>query len=104
MSNAIKYRKPGHTDGCVVITLQSKNAESWQLSVQDFGVGIPQEHLESIFREFTRFAPSKEIAGRGLGLAITKHLVEDLKGTIEVSSEVNRGTRFVVTLPKRIRS
>ena len=104
VSNAIKYRKAGHTDGCVVIALQSKNAESWQLSVEDFGAGIPQEHLESIFREFTRFAPSKEIAGRGLGLAITKHLVEDLKGSIEVSSEVNRGTRFVVTLPKRIRS
>jgi signal transduction histidine kinase len=102
VSNGIKYRKPQPTEGRMVIQLRSLTAESWELSVEDFGVGIPQEHLESIFNEFQRFPPSEQIAGRGLGLAITKHLVEELKGAIEVTSEVDQGTRFVVRLPKRI--
>jgi len=82
--------------------LRALNAESWELSVEDVGVGIPKEYLESIFNEFQRFPPSDQIAGRGLGLTITKHLVEELKGAIGVTSEVGRGTRFVVTLPKKI--
>jgi signal transduction histidine kinase len=104
VSNAIKYRKPQPSEGRMVIQVRSLTAESWELSVEDFGVGIPKEHLESIFNEFQRFPPSEQIAGRGLGLAITKHLVEELKGAIKVTSEVDQGTRFVVILPKRIGS
>jgi two-component system, OmpR family, phosphate regulon sensor histidine kinase PhoR len=88
----------------MVIQLRSVAGESWELSVEDFGVGIPKEHLESIFDEFQRFPPSEQITGRGLGLTITKHLVEELKGAIEVTSEVDQGTRFIITLPKRIGS
>jgi signal transduction histidine kinase len=102
VSNAIKYRKPESNEARLVIRIRSLTAESWELSVEDFGIGIAKEHLESIFNEFRRFPPSGQIAGRGLGLAITKHLVEELKGSIEVTSEVNRGTRFIVRLPKRI--
>ncbi|MBV9877472.1 MAG: HAMP domain-containing histidine kinase [Verrucomicrobia bacterium] len=104
VTNAIKYRKPQPSEGRMVIQVRSLSAESWELSVEDFGIGIPQEHLESIFNEFQRFPPSEQIAGRGLGLAITKHLVEELKGVIKVTSEVDQGTRFVVTLPKQIGS
>ena len=102
VSNAIKYRKPEPNEARLVIKIRSLTAESWELSVEDFGIGIAKEHLESIFNEFQRFPPSGQIAGRGLGLAITKHLVEELKGAIEVTSEVNRGTRFIVRLPKKI--
>jgi signal transduction histidine kinase len=102
VSNAVKYRKPGPGEARMAIKIRSLTAESWELSVEDFGIGIAKEHLESIFNEFQRFPPSEQIAGRGLGLAITKHLVEELKGAIEVTSEVNRGTRFIVRLPKRI--
>ena len=102
VSNGIKYRKPQPSEGRIVMQMRALTAESWELSVEDVGVGIPKEHLESIFNEFQRFPPSEEIAGRGLGLTITKHLVEELKGAIEVTSEVGRGTRFVVTLPKKI--
>jgi signal transduction histidine kinase len=56
--------------------------------------------LDSIFDEFKRVSPSEDIKGSGLGLAITKRLVEELKGTIEVFSEVSHGSRFVVTIPK----
>ena len=102
VSNGIKYRKPQASEGRVVIQLRSVRAESWELSVEDFGVGIPKEHLKSIFDEFQRFPPSDQIAGRGLGLAITRHLVEELKGAIEVTSEVDQGTRFIIRFPKRI--
>jgi signal transduction histidine kinase len=102
VSNAIKYRKPQPNEGRIVIQLRALTAESWELSVEDFGIGIPKEYLESIFNEFQRFPPSEQIAGRGLGLTITKHLVEELNGAIEVTSEVGRATRFVVTLPKKI--
>jgi signal transduction histidine kinase len=101
VSNGIKYRKPQPSEGRIVIQLRSKTADSWELSVEDFGVGIPKEHLKSIFYEFQRFPPSDGIAGQGLGLAITKRLVEELKGAIEVTSEVSRGTRFLIKLPKR---
>ena len=103
VSNAIKYRKPQSDEARMVIEIRSLTAESWELSVEDFGIGIAKEHLESIFNEFQRFPPSEQIAGRGLGLAITKHLVDELRGAIEVTSEVNRGTRFTVRLPKRTR-
>jgi signal transduction histidine kinase len=102
VSNAVKYRKPQPIEGNISIGFRSQNAESWELSVEDFGIGISKDHLESIFDEFQRFSPSEQIAGRGLGLAITKRLVEELKGAIDVQSEVDRGTRFVITLPKRI--
>jgi len=102
VSNAIKYRKPQPNEGRIVIQLRARTDESWELSVEDFGIGIPKEYLESIFNEFQRFPPSEQIAGRGLGLTITKHLVEELNGGIEVTSEVGRATRFVVTLPKKI--
>jgi signal transduction histidine kinase len=104
VSNAVKYRKPQPIEGSILIGLRSLSAASWELSVEDFGIGIPKEHLESIFDEFQRFSPSEQIVGRGLGLAITKHLVEELKGKITVMSEVSQGTRFVITLPKRIGS
>jgi signal transduction histidine kinase len=102
VSNAIKYRKPQPNEGRIVIQLRVLTDESWELSVEDFGIGIPKEYFESIFNEFQRFPPSEQIAGRGLGLTITKHLVEELNGGIEVTSEVGRATRFVVTLPKKI--
>jgi signal transduction histidine kinase len=71
-----------------------------QIAVEDSGIGIPSEHLASIFDEFKRVSLCEVIKGAGLGLAITKRLVEELKGTIEVFSEVGQGSRFVVTIPK----
>lgn len=100
VSNAVKYGNVENKGAKVVIRFQSKHADFWQLSVEDFGAGIPQEHLKAIFQEFKRFSPSENIAGHGLGLAITQGLAAQLRGTIEVSSEVNRGSRFTVTLPK----
>jgi two-component system sensor histidine kinase PilS (NtrC family) len=62
------------------------------LSVSDTGIGIPPEDLDHIFEPFF----SRRVDGTGLGLAITARIVEDHKGSIEVSSEVGKGTTFVI--------
>jgi signal transduction histidine kinase len=96
VSNAIKYRQQGKPGGFIRLIFESAGAEHWQLIVADGGVGIPQEDLEKVFEEFHRGAPSEKIQGAGLGLAITKRLVVLLNGEISVSSEVGRGTQFVL--------
>ncbi len=98
ITNAINYCRT--TNKTVVLAFQSSNHDHWQIVVEDSGIGIPPEHLDSIFDEFKRISPSEEIKGSGLGLAITKRLVQQLKGSIEVFSELGHGTRFVVTIPK----
>jgi signal transduction histidine kinase len=98
VNNAINYCLDAHKT--VVLAFRSFNPEYWQIVVEDSGMGIPSEHLNSIFDEFKRVSPSVEIKGSGLGLTITKRLVEELKGSIEVFSELGHGSRFVVTLPR----
>jgi signal transduction histidine kinase len=96
VSNAIKYRQRDKPDGFVQLIFESADEEHWQLTVADGGVGIAREDLEKVFEEFQRGAPSEEIQGAGLGLAITKRLVLLLNGEISVSSEVGQGTQFVL--------
>jgi signal transduction histidine kinase len=96
VSNAIKYRQRDKREGFVRLVFESADEEHWQLTVADSGVGIPQEDLQKVFEEFQRGAPSENIQGAGLGLAITKRLVLLLQGEISVSSEVGRGTQFVL--------
>jgi signal transduction histidine kinase len=98
LTNAINYCGRDKPNKTVVLEFRL-NRGSWQISVEDSGIGIPQEHLGSIFDEFKRVSLSEVIKGAGLGLAITKRLVEELKGTIEVVSEIGQGSRFVVTIP-----
>jgi signal transduction histidine kinase len=98
ITNAINYcQKPNPR---VLLEFRSLDQSSWQIAVKDSGIGIPTEHLDSIFDEFKRVSTSEVIKGTGLGLAITKRLVEELKGNIQVFSEVGEGSRFVVTMPK----
>jgi signal transduction histidine kinase len=98
ITNAVNYcQKPSPR---VLLEFGSSDQSSWQIAVEDSGVGIPPEHLDSIFDEFKRLSTSEVIKGTGLGLAITKRLVEELKGNIQVFSGVGEGSRFVVTMPK----
>lgn len=98
LTNAIRYN---HDQGQVMVSLQSSPVEV-VLSVSDTGIGIPPEHLGHIFERFYRVdnARSRKDGGVGLGLAICKSIVVAHGGQISVSSQLDRGTKFEVRLPK----
>ncbi len=95
LSNAIKYSPKG---GTVTFDLILEEAEA-TFKIKDEGIGIPAENLPKLFEAFYRAKNVGEISGTGLGLAIVKQCVDLQGGTIEVQSELGRGTTFVVTLP-----
>ncbi len=98
ITNAVKYTKPGGQ-----AFLRCEVAENGQLifEVSDTGIGIASENLESIFEPFTRLTTSSYSAhdGVGLGLAITKRLVDLHSGEIKIQSELGIGTKANVILP-----
>ena len=102
VSNSIKYRKRDQPGGMVKLVFQSQCDAHWRLNVSDSGVGIPAEELKTIFEEFYRGAAIGDVPGTGLGLAITQKLVLLLRGEINVSSEVDLGTQFVLTFPRTL--
>jgi len=100
IENAIKYTP---SNGKVRVIVAS-NEEDIIIEVKDNGIGIPREDINRIFERFYRVdkARSRDVGGTGLGLAITKHIVRSLNGKIEVKSELNKGSEFIVTIPKKI--
>ena len=96
--NGIKYNKD---NGIVSILIRDLGNEV-QLSVEDNGIGIPREDRKRVFERFYRVdkSHSKEIGGTGRGLSIVKHGVTFLGGTLNLVSEVDKGTEITVTLPK----
>jgi signal transduction histidine kinase len=98
LSNAIKYTRPGGR-ATVALTLDGERAV---LRVRDTGIGIAPDDLDQLFTRFfrTREATLNAIQGVGLGLSITKSIVETHGGTIEVDSEPGRGSEFRVVLPR----
>ena len=72
-----------------------KQVQMVQIIFEDTGIGIPQDNLSKIFNPFF----STRLDGTGLGLSITKNIVEQHEGRIEVESQVNVGTKFMITLP-----
>jgi heavy metal sensor kinase len=98
VSNAINYNRP---KGNVSVTLEADGGDA-VLTVADTGCGIPEEDRLHVFERFYRVdkARSRELGGSGLGLAICKSIVEGHGGSIHFTSEVNRGTTFVVRLPR----
>jgi two-component system phosphate regulon sensor histidine kinase PhoR len=98
VDNAIKYTPAG---GRVTVSARAVG-DIIEIVVADTGPGISQEHLPRLFERFYRVdnARSRELGGTGLGLSIVKHLVAAHGGEIGVESEVGRGTRFIVRLPR----
>ena len=96
-TNAIKYNRPG---GQVWITV-GEQGDDMLVRVKDNGVGIPKESLDRIFERFYRVdkGRSRKQGGTGLGLSIVKHIVNFYHGTIHVTSELDKGTEFTVTIP-----
>ncbi len=99
IDNAIKYTP----DGGFVETYVYESDEDIFIKVSDNGIGISKEDKDRVFERFYRVdkARSRDVGGTGLGLAIVKHIVKSLNGTISVKSELNRGTEFTVTIPKK---
>ncbi|MBZ4664956.1 two-component system histidine kinase PnpS [Mahella sp.] len=99
IDNAIKYTPSG---GKVTITIKDEGENAF-ISVKDTGIGIAKEHIPRLFERFYRVdkGRSRNMGGTGLGLAIVKHVVMSMNGTIDVNSELGRGTEFIVRLPKR---
>lgn len=102
MSNAVKFTPNG---GRVDVTVERLPNEWVQIVVRDTGIGIPQEHLETIFERFRQLDSSfsREWEGTGLGLALTREFVRLHGGKIEVQSQVGKGSTFTVLLPQRER-
>jgi signal transduction histidine kinase len=99
LSNAIKYSPDG---GSIAIRMTRRTAEGEvELQVQDHGIGIPLEQQSLIFGRFVRAdnAREAEISGTGLGLYISRGLVEQHGGRIWFESQEGKGTTFFVTLP-----
>lgn len=96
ISNAIKYSPDG---GKITITLMGK-PEKFYLTVEDEGIGIPANYFSKLFQLFERGENVGKIKGNGLGLSIVKKAVELHEGKIEVESQENRGSKFIVTIPQ----
>jgi two-component system sensor histidine kinase/response regulator len=93
--NAIKYNRQG---GSVTVR-STKQDDMIEVTIEDTGVGIPEEQLPLIFEQFYRVKGEGHTEGSGLGLAIAKKIAEQHSGTIAVESAVGKGTTFTVCLP-----
>ena len=97
LSNAVKYNKEG---GDVFFNIQNKG-KNMVFKVEDTGIGISEENKEKLFKDFVRIKTheTRDITGSGLGLSITKGIVEQYQGIIDVDSKPGTGTTFTVSLP-----
>ena len=97
IDNAIKYSFP---QGKVIVTLK-KELDRYLINISDQGVGVPQDQKQRIFNKFFRGSNvvKMETDGTGLGLFITKNIIEKHGGSISFTSEENKGTTFTIELP-----
>ncbi len=106
LSNSVKYTPEGGSIWFRIIGLKQRSSqyEHIRIEVEDNGYGMTPEYLKTIFDAFTRAENSttNKVQGTGLGMAITKNIVELMGGTIDVSSEVDKGSLFKVELEFRI--
>ena len=100
LTNGIKYNQ---ANGRVLIDLaqSSPDPTSVRLTVEDTGVGIPEERLDELFRPFTRLHPGLDhVEGAGIGLAVTRQLIEAMGGQVTAESRVNVGSKFHLDIPR----
>ncbi len=99
LSNALKYTEKG-----VVRVTVKQSKKKWSIEVKDTGIGIPQEEQANIFHEYyrARNVVNSHETGSGIGLMITRRIVQQHRGTISFDSREGQGTTFIVTFPQRI--
>jgi signal transduction histidine kinase len=103
LSNALKFTGEG---GSIGIEIAPHGPHEIEVKVEDTGIGIAPEDLPRLFREFEQLeaGPGRTYQGSGLGLSLTKKLVEMQQGSIRVRSVVGRGSTFTVVLPTTLRA
>ena len=94
--NLVSNARDAMSNGGTLIIEVTRTGSTWKLVVEDTGIGIARERLETIWQPFSTYGKS---SGTGLGLTIVKRLVEEHGGEIKVESELDRGTTFTLTLP-----
>ena len=101
LSNAIKF---SHDGGEIKIVMGVDARQQLRIQVNDSGIGIKGDDLPRIFREFEQLesGAARRFPGTGLGLALTKRIIELHKGSIEVESEFGKGSTFSITLPRSV--
>lgn len=99
LSNAVKFN---NEDGYIYLTITVKK-DYTQISVKDTGIGIAKDTIESVFSRFTQVnnGLTKISEGSGIGLSLTKSLIEILEGNITIESEVGKGTEFIINIPNK---
>ncbi len=100
LDNAVKYRRE---DVPLELSVTSRDISDnrLQIIVADNGIGIKKDDLKKIFEKFYRVSTGNrhDVKGFGLGLAYVKKMVHELGGDITVESEINNGTKFIITIP-----
>jgi protein-histidine pros-kinase len=101
LSNAVKF---SHEEGTVELIIALDDDELLNIDVKDSGIGIRDDDLPRIFREFEQLesGASRRFPGTGLGLALTKKIVELHNGSINVQSEFGKGSTFSIKMPRRV--
>jgi PAS domain S-box-containing protein len=104
LSNAIKFTEQGFIELAVIAGNENKEYIEIKFSVSDTGIGIPEEKVNSLFEDFAQLdsASTKKYGGVGLGLAITKRLIELMEGNIDVITEQGKGSTFSFSLKYKI--
>lgn len=102
LSNSVKYTPEGGTVEFLMKELErTEQTITFTITVKDNGMGMSEEFMQHLFERFSqeeRRVGNESIQGSGLGLSIVKQIVTLMNGTIEVHSEINKGTEFIVTL------
>ncbi len=97
ISNAVKFTD----EGKITVGIDKIKERMYQISVNDTGIGMDKQHLETLFDSFVQLdeSSSRKYGGTGIGLALTKQLVHLMHGSIHVSSQKGLGTSFIIQLP-----
>jgi PAS domain S-box-containing protein len=103
IGNALKFTDHGYVKLDTKVLSKKEDIATIQFTVSDTGVGMPKDGLKNIFDRFYRIAPSYEgkYTGHGIGLFVVKRFIDLLGGTINVKSELGKGTVFTITLPMK---
>lgn len=99
ISNARKFTKSGHVDLTIGGNMVAENSFNLHIEVCDTGVGIPRDKIDAIFETFHQLSEERiQNTGVGLGLPISKKIIEAMNGSIQVQSTVGKGTKFLIDI------